>query len=76
MLITYVTFNSATGINCFTQVLLLISPITPHQCTFEYPSCANLWSPSLNCTANLQFIKQQRSVQCNCAVCTRTLFTI
>ena len=33
----------------------------PRQCTFKYPSWANLCSHTLDCTANLQLIKQQRS---------------
>ena len=35
---------------------------TLHWCTFEYPSWANLCSPTLDCTANLQLVEQQRSV--------------
>ena len=31
---------------------------TPHRCTFEYPSWANLCSPTLDCTDNLQFLKR------------------
>ena len=33
-----------------------------NRCTFEYPSRVNLCSPSLNCTANLQFQKRQTCV--------------
>ena len=35
---------------------------TSHRCTFEYPSWVNLCSPTLDCTANLQLLKRQRSV--------------
>ena len=33
-----------------------INQVTPHRCTFEYPSWANLCSPTLYCTANLQLL--------------------
>ena len=45
--------------------LLLIrctSYCTSHWCTFKYPSWANLCSSTLDCTANLQLLKRQRSV--------------
>ena len=33
-----------------------INQVTPHLCTFEYLSWANLCSPTLYCTANLQLL--------------------
>ena len=36
-----------------------------NRCTFEYPNWANLCGPRLNCTANLQILKQT-CVPCQC----------
>ena len=44
-------------------VCLSINQVTPHLCRFEYLSWANLCSPTLYCTANLQLLKLQRSVR-------------
>ena len=40
----------------------LRTQFTLHRCTFEYPSWVNLCGPTLDCTANIQILKQQRSV--------------
>ena len=34
---------------------------TPHRCIFEHPGWVNIFSPTLDCIANLQLLKRQRS---------------
>ena len=71
---TLIRFCKALGFSGYQEFKINLSDITTykcriqfdafthHQCTFEYPSWANLFSSTLDCICYLQLRKRQRSV--------------
>ena len=57
---SYLIRHSFQWYRCKSGIAIFAWRVT--RCTFEHPSWANLCSPTLDCTSNLQFLKRQRSV--------------